>query len=362
MQQTPTPVRWMDPWVILLAGICMVGLIVGVMFSSEPWGVAMTASSGVAVALCIVSGLIRIPVLAWAGALGSACGGMVWAGLYAPQQVWTESLMTAGIVGLIGLCLLGIWRVLPPRVPRDPDWDLNHRMLEEIRDAALLSDSAKRVIFREREVALLRRTIDDDIEKGEFNAGLILCADMERLFGYAQEAEGLRQKLLLARNRRLAEEIDREVATVGDMLDAGQVDEAEDMSHRLSRLYPDSPALHGLEARVRSARAAWKHELKQAFLSTAQRGETDEAMAMLRELDHSLDPTEAAEVRQAAAETIARYRESLSVRFKMAVSDHRWSEALAMGEQIINEFPNDRMANEVRGLYERLQERAAEEA
>jgi hypothetical protein len=45
----------------------------------------------------------------------------------------------------------------------------------------------------------------------------------------------------------------------------------------------------------------------------------------------------------------------------MAVSDHRWAEAAAVGEQIVSEFPNDRMATEVREMLDRLNERAVAE-
>jgi hypothetical protein len=45
----------------------------------------------------------------------------------------------------------------------------------------------------------------------------------------------------------------------------------------------------------------------------------------------------------------------------MAVSDHRWAEAATVGEQIVDEFPNDRMATEVREMLGRLNERAEAE-
>ena len=91
----------MDPWVILLAAIFLVTLVVGLTFSADPWGVAMTASSAVAVALCIVSAVLRIPPLAYIGVLGASCGGMTWAGLVQSGQSWSAPFLSAGLLGLV---------------------------------------------------------------------------------------------------------------------------------------------------------------------------------------------------------------------------------------------------------------------
>ena len=56
---------------------------------------------------------------------------------------------------------------------------------------------------------------------------------------------------------------------------------------------------------------------------------------------------------------IGKKRDNLGVQFKMAVHDHDWAHAVAAGEQIIAEFPNTRMAEEVRGMIDLLRERAA---
>ncbi|MBT4767037.1 MAG: hypothetical protein HOO04_01620 [Phycisphaerae bacterium] len=221
-----------------------------------------------------------------------------------------------------------------------------------------MSDTAKRILFREREMELLRQTIEEDIEQGDFNAGLVLCRDLDRLFGYTEEAEQLRNRVLLARNSQLAAKIEEEVEHVSNLLGEGRLGHAEEAAQRLQRMYPDSPALHGLEARLRGFRQQLKRDLKAEFLTAAERGETQLAMEKLRELDHFLGPDEVADVHAAAAGIIAQHREALSVRFKMAVSDHRWAEAVEAGSQIIADFPNDRMAVEVRDMLEHLHARA----
>ena len=55
------------------------------------------------------------------------------------------------------------------------------------------------------------------------------------------------------------------------------------------------------------------------------------------------------------------YRESLSARFKMAISDHRWRDANEFGEELIRQFPNTKMALEVTDMLETIQVRAVED-
>ena len=161
--------------------------------------------------------------------------------------------------------------------------------LEELREASLLSDTAKRVLYRDRELDLLRQPIEEDIARGDFNAGLVLCQDLEQLFGYTEEAERLSHRVLLARNSQMAAINDAEVASVQVLLDQGDVEKADAAAQRLHRLYPDSPALHGVHARVRASRQQQKRDLKQAFMESAQRGDTQGAMALLRQLDRQID-------------------------------------------------------------------------
>jgi hypothetical protein len=330
-------------------------LVVGLVSTDEQWGVAMSFAGGGAVAVCLIGLLLAQPAIAFIGSVICVCAGMVAASLTQQETAWASPVLTAGLLGLVGLGLLGAFRMLGGAGVRQGGV---RDVLEEILKTGMLSDTAKRILFREREMELLRQTIEEDIERGDFNAGLVLCRDLDRLFGYTEEAEQLRHRVLLARNSQLAAKIEEEVEHVSNLLGEGRLGHAEDAAERLQRMYPDSPALHGLEARLRGFRQQMKRDLKANFLTAAERGETQLAMEKLRELDHFLGPDEVADVHAAAAGIIAQHREALSVRFKMAVSDHCWAEAVEAGTQIIADFPNDRMAVEVRDMLDHLHARA----
>jgi hypothetical protein len=80
---------------------------------------------------------------------------------------------------------------------------------------------------------------------------------------------------------------------------------------------------------------------------------------MLRELDNYLTPEEAEPLRELARGVIGKARENLGVRFKLSVQDRRWREAAEVGEQIIRDFPNTRMAAEVREVIDGVRARAS---
>ena len=59
---------------------------------------------------------------------------------------------------------------------------------------------------------------------------------------------------------------------------------------------------------------------------------------------------------------VVRHRENLGVQFKLAVNDRRWAEAAGIGDVIIDEFPNTKMADEVRSMIDLLRTRATHAA
>ena len=82
---------------------------------------------------------------------------------------------------------------------------------------------------------------------------------------------------------------------------------------------------------------------------------------LLKELDKYLSETEAAPYTEVARGVIGKKKENLGVQFKLAVHDHDWIGAVRVGEQIIREFPNTRMADEVRSMIDLLRNRASEQ-
>jgi hypothetical protein len=49
---------------------------------------------------------------------------------------------------------------------------------------------------------------------------------------------------------------------------------------------------------------------------------------------------------------------SLRTQFSVAVQDHKWAEAIEVGEEIMRDFPNTKIAEEVRERMDTMRRRA----
>jgi len=82
-------------------------------------------------------------------------------------------------------------------------------------------------------------------------------------------------------------------------------------------------------------------------------------MQLIREMDKYLTEQEAEPLRETARGVIGKARDNLGVQFKLAVRDKEWVAAVNIGEQIIRDFPNSKMSDEVRSMLDVLRQRAA---
>ncbi len=234
------------------------------------------------------------------------------------------------------------------------------RAIDELRENSMLSDNAKRVLFRDRELDLLRGAIEDDIARGDYNAAITLCDEMSALFGQRQEAEAFRSRIAQARAQQYELEVQAAIDQFEASLDENNWAVVHQQAARIRRLYPDSHVVRDLEFRIETARNKHKSELEGRFLEAAEQDDPAAAMQLLKQLDHYLSRDEAQGLTAAAQAVILRHRESLGHAFRSAVNEHRWSEAAERGEAIIAEYPNSQMASEVRPMIEVLLSRAGQ--
>jgi hypothetical protein len=222
-----------------------------------------------------------------------------------------------------------------------------------------LSEGAKRVLHRRQERELLRRAIEQDILAQDWDAAMVLVKELAERFGYRADAEEFRTRIERARTQNLDRMVVDALTHLDDVIRARQWADAYAEAARIERLYPDSHRVDNLRHRVDEARRKYRKELERRFLQSAEHQRIDEAMELLKELDQYLTRAEADQFQEVARGVISKSRENLGVRFKILVQDHMWSDAIAVGQQIIDEFPNTRMATEVRDLLPELRNRAS---
>jgi hypothetical protein len=293
-----------------------------------------------------------------------AAAGFIWSGGWiagrAPHELGMAA--SAGLM-LLGLMLIPL-AVLMVRIRRGQKELSGHMrsVAEDLRrfaEQASLSDDARRVLNRSSERALLRRAIEEDIAAEDWDAAMVLVKELAERFGYRADAEEFRARVERARNRTQDRSVNEAISLLDGLIVQRRWDAAMVEAARIGRLYPDSPRVDGLRRRVEQARETYRHDLERRFLEAAQSDDVDEAIELMKELDGYLTEADAAPFREVARGVIGKARENLGAQFKLAVKDRQWDVAASIGERIIAEFPNTRMANEARELMDALRERAA---
>ncbi|MGV6814538.1 MAG: hypothetical protein ACWA5W_05945 [Phycisphaerales bacterium] len=286
-------------------------------------------------------------------------------------SIGDENWMLAGIIALI-VCLTTLPITIGVRVRSgtssesaiDADkirTQLKHlnETIDRLNESIVLSDDARRVLNRRSERDLLCKAIQEDIELGEWDAGLVLVRELAERFGYREEAEEYRAKIQVARHENNQSKLAKALVNLDAMIEQHRWEDAFTEAARISRVYHESPQAQGLRHRVESSRDRYKLEIERRFLLAAQEERVDQAMELLKEMDQYLTEHEADQFQEVARGVIGKARENLGVQFKLAISDKAWDRAAGVGERIIEEFPNSRMAEEVRMMIDSLRSRAS---
>lgn len=226
------------------------------------------------------------------------------------------------------------------------------RCVRSIGDYASLSEDARRVLNRSNDREILLSAIQEDIDRRDWDAAMILVKELAERFGYRSEAEVFRKKITSARAQTTDTEITEAIGYLDGLIIQRRWDEAYADAARLLRLFPDSTRVFGLRGRVEMAQRSYKEDLERRFLLATQEDNTEEAMKLLKELDFYLTAAEAEPLREMARGVIGKARENLGAQFKLAVKDRNWRQAASLGERIIADFPNSRMAAEVRDVID----------
>ncbi len=286
---------------------------------------------------------------------------------FAALPLWMVVLTATTVLGSL-LCLLIASFRMAALGAVAPRLDAIHErltelatLLDSVNERLLVSDLAKRIAYRGKDRQVLRDAIRHDLSKGDFDAAMVMVNQMSETYGYREEAEEFRQQIMDARNADVNASVNKAIARVDDLTAREQWEQAFAEVGRIQRMYPDTPRCANLPDRVRQAYENRKHELEREFLRAAERDDVDGAMELLHALDRYLTEQEAAPFRETARGVIGKKRDNLGVQFKLAVHDKEWTRGLEVGHQIIRDFPNTKMADEVRAMLDMLRQRAADE-
>lgn len=230
--------------------------------------------------------------------------------------------------------------------------------LNQIGDQQLLSDRAKAVAYREKDREALRRAINEEMGRQDWEAAMALANDIEAEFGYKQEADRLRGEINQRWQEVARKQINEVVATIDRHARAEQWQDAFRAAEKLLQQFPNDPQVRGLPQDIENRRRGRKQQLIDSLREAEARHDVDGGMELLRQLDLYLTPQEAEHLRDSARNVIREKLNSLRTQFSVAVQDHKWAEAISVGEEIMRDFPNTKIAEEVRERMDTMRRRA----
>ena len=233
-------------------------------------------------------------------------------------------------------------------------------LLNLISEQQLISDRTKQVAYRRRDRDALRRAIHEEIANHDWEAALVLAGDMEEVFGYKQEADRFRREIEAKRGEAVRKQVGEAVAVIDRHMRAEKWQDALAEAHRASQAFVGDEQAHHLPQHVEDRRQAHKRQLQEGFHEALARHDNDGAIEILRKLDPYLSPQEAEGMQETARNLFKEKLNSLRTQFSLAVTEHNGREALRLGEIIVRDFPNTRIAQEVRETMDSLRQKAAE--
>jgi hypothetical protein len=232
-----------------------------------------------------------------------------------------------------------------------------HRMV----DLASLSEQARSLLYRDREVEAFRETVQADLTRQDYVAAAEHIEAIEKRFGYAEEAARLRREVEESRRAGAEEKLDQAIRRLGVIMDRHDWARAQREAQRIMQTFPDNPKVASLPQRIEEARLQTKRSLLKEYKEAVDKKDVETGVRLLKELDRYLTPQEAAAWAESARGVFHAKLLNLGVQFSIHVADQRWDQALATGEEITREFPNTRMAQEVREKLDLLRQRAAQQ-
>lgn len=231
-------------------------------------------------------------------------------------------------------------------------------ILTNINENLLLSDSIKSVAFRQKDRTVLQNAIHQDIRSEQWDSAELLIAELEKRFGYRQEAQQLRQEMHNYRNASVQEKISDSIKNIDSLWTIHRYDEAQNEVEILTTLYPDDQRVRDLQGQTERRRDQHKRELLDRWDKTVQKNDVEQGVEILKLLDSYLTPSEAAALEESARGVFRAKLHNMGLQFSIYVTEKKWHQALNIGQEIIAEYPNSRMAQEVRDKLEILTMRA----
>lgn len=231
-------------------------------------------------------------------------------------------------------------------------------VLQTVSENILLSEDAKSIAFRQKDRDALRAAIDEETKNNNWEAAFYLADQLKNRFGYRREADQIRDEIKQAQMDYRRDQMAPILTALDEFIGAHNWAEAARQIQTAQSQFPAEPEIAKLPEKLEQARAEHKKELLRQWDEMVQKNEIDKGIAVLKELDKYLTANEVAALEESARGVFRAKLHNLGVQFSMLVTEKQWGQALTVGEEIISEFPNTRMAQEIRERLDTLRANA----
>ncbi len=228
--------------------------------------------------------------------------------------------------------------------------------LAQINQSTRVSETAKAIAFRESDRQSLREAVFEKLQQQDFGAAEEIINEIAGRPEYQELAEELKGQAKKYRAATVQERINQSIAHIEGLLENHQWVQASIQIEGLIGAYPDSEETKAMRQKLLDKKQGRKRELLAAWDDAIKRKETDHSLEILKELDLYLTPNEGLALQEAARDVFRTKLHNLGVQFSIAVTEKRWEQALDIGKKITRDFPNSKMAEEIRGKLDVLRQ------
>jgi len=294
-------------------------------------------------------------------------------GLYLAITGQSWAILAAGCAGLLGVLVtwpIALAITMTREEERQREAELTTTITERLQgislllnlmsEQQLLSDRAKSVAFRDKDREALRRAIQEDLGRNDFEAAEALVDDMERAFGLKTEADRCRREIEEFRLEFVRRQIEEAAGHIDVHCRLERWTEASREAERVIAIYPGNEQAIRLPQEIESRRQQFKKDLLDSWTDATARNDVDGAIEILKKLDLYLSRTEAETMKDKVRNVFADKLKSLGTQFNQARQDKNHKEQLRLAEIIIRDFPNSGIARELRDQLSSLRKTAAE--
>ncbi len=234
-------------------------------------------------------------------------------------------------------------------------------LLTQVNQGTRLTETAKAIAFRDAERQTFQDVVFDKLQQKDFETAYEIIDEIVHRTGYKKLAEQLKNQADKYRDATDAERMSQVIAHIDKLLKEHQWAKASTHIERLIQAYPDSEKAKELRQKLTDKKAERKKVLLNAWDDAVKRQATDRSLEILRELDQYLTPNEGLALQEGARDIFRSKLHNLGVQFSLAVSGKQWPRALETGREIIRDFPNSRMAEEIREKIHIIEQNARQQ-